>query len=67
MKCRRCKVRMKIGQRLVNTPSMGIPDFPGDGPDSIGQTMTSDGPVVMVNCWKCPECGGEAGYVEETA
>jgi ribosomal protein S27AE len=57
MKCPKCDIEMSEGKALTNTPSMRIPDFPGDTAESRGQTMTMDGPAIMVKVQKCPECG----------
>lgn len=62
-KCRKCYVVMVRGIALQNTPSYGIPDFPGQT-DLRGQTMTMDGPVVKVSVWKCPQCGHSIANTE---
>ena len=52
MKCKKCKVTMKIGVALQGTPS-GVPDFP-NGPVC---TVSMGPPYRMVSCFKCPKCG----------
>ena len=57
--CRTCR-RITIwvsSVALSNTPSMGVPDFPGDDVDTRGQTCTMNGPAEMVEVMKCSECG----------
>ena len=56
-KCRKCGGEMVIGVALVNTPRAGVPDFPGGEPIGAGQTFSMDGPVMLVPCLKCTECG----------
>lgn len=42
---------------LVNTPSMGSPDFPGNTKDTKGQTISMTGTPIRVSVWKCYQCG----------
>ena len=55
--CRECGAEMAPGQALANTLSCGAPDFPGDGPESKGQTLSYSGRSKLIGVWKCPDCG----------
>jgi hypothetical protein len=53
-KCRKCGVAMERSKAIAQTYVAGTPDFPGD---QHAVTFSAGGPGVMVDCWKCPECG----------
>lgn len=56
--CKKCGGDMGDGVRLENTPSYGVPDFPGDDPqDRAGQTVSMTGPVQLGSVRKCKSCG----------
>lgn len=55
--CRRCKVPMVVGKATEQTWVMGVPDFPGNTINSIGQTLNVGGPGKLIECLKCPKCG----------
>lgn len=55
MKCKHCDVEMVPGQALQNT-LVTYPDFIGEKPGR-GCTVSREGPPVLVECLKCPECG----------
>lgn len=55
--CKRCQCTMYSSSALVNTPRMGVSDFPGNTKDTRGQTMSMDGTPVRVSVWKCYKCG----------
>jgi hypothetical protein len=55
--CRKCGGTFKYGKALVNTPSCGVSDFPGDNINSRGQTITMNGPAKTVTVVKCSGCG----------
>lgn len=46
---------MVLGQALQNTLT-SFPDFIGEKP-GWGCTVSREGPPVLVDCLKCPECG----------
>lgn len=56
MKCRKCGGKTKLGKALQNTPSLGLPDFPGQK-DLKGQTVSMTGPPKMYRVHKCQDCG----------
>jgi len=52
--CLKCDIEMIPGKAIQQTVAGGIPDFPGD---KFGSTISAGGPGVLVDCWKCPDCG----------
>lgn len=62
--CRKCGDVMKSGTALQNTIVVQK-DFAGDkeevydpkNPAHSGRTICANGPAVMIDCWKCPNCG----------
>ncbi len=61
-KCKRCGAEMKPGKAIEQTWTPGIPDFPGDPRESIGQTMNAGGPGRLIECLKCQACGWSVTY-----
>ena len=51
--CRKCGGTMQPGHALGQTYTSGAPDDLG----SDGQTMSAGGPGVLIDCWKCEDCG----------
>ncbi len=56
-RCKKCGGEMKPGKAIRQTLVMGVPDFPGNTIDSIGQTLSYGGPGRLVDCMKCSACG----------
>ena len=54
MICKRCKAEMNTGIATQQTYVGGLPDFIGDKHSS---TFSAGGPGLVVECWKCPDCG----------
>jgi len=57
MKCKKCKTKMSKGKALQNTPSMGAADFRGNTINSRGQTISMNGPAILISVDKCHSCG----------
>lgn len=56
--CPRCSGQMiKSVGLLDNIGHMGIPDFPGNTVDSVGQTVTYRSNGKLYKCLKCEDCG----------
>lgn len=56
MTCPKCNVEMEPSKAFENT-LVGSPDFVGDTGKERGCTMSRVGPVKLIDCLKCPECG----------
>jgi hypothetical protein len=51
--CYKCKVAMVESKAHLETITKGTPDFPG----ATVSTFSTGGPGVLIECFKCPECG----------
>ena len=52
--CPKCHAEMRKGLAIEQTYAGGLPDFSGD---DHAITMHAGGPVLPVECLKCPTCG----------